>query len=63
MGVTTLQVNLNSQRMIDLYMIKKQRGYPIKETSQGYISDDAFARILLLERIDELIPKKSTNEN
>jgi hypothetical protein len=47
MGVTTLQVNLNSQRMIDLHMIKKQRGYND--------SDDMFARVLLLEKIDELL--------
>ena len=58
MGVTTLQVNLNSQRMIDLHMIKKQRGYPVKEGSSGYISDDMFARVLLLEKIDELLKAK-----
>ena len=59
MGVTTLQVNLNSQRMIDLHMLKKQRGYPVKEGSQGYISDDMFARILLLEKIDEQLKSKA----
>jgi len=47
MGVTTLQVNLNSQRMIDLHMIKKQR--------KSDVSDDMFARVLLLEKMDELL--------
>jgi hypothetical protein len=48
MGVTTLQVNLNSQRMIDLHEIKKQR-------NSLTMSDDMFARVLLLEKIDELL--------
>jgi len=58
MGVTTLQVNLNSQRMIDLHMIKKQRKVPDKPEAAGYLSDDMFARILLLERLDELLKPK-----
>ena len=58
MGVTTLQVNLNSQRMIDLHMIKKQRKIPIGEGEPGYISDDMLARVLLLEKIDELLKHK-----
>jgi hypothetical protein len=57
MGVTTLQVNLNSQRMVDLHMIKKQRKIPDKPDSPGYISDDMLARVLLLEKIDELLKK------
>jgi hypothetical protein len=59
MGVTTLQVNLNSQRMIDLHMIKKLRKIPDKSDASGYMSDDMLARILLLERIDELLKVKA----
>lgn len=55
MGVTTLQVNLNSQRMIDLHLVKKKRGIPDKQDAAGYLSDDMFARILLLERLEELM--------
>lgn len=55
MGVTTLQINLNSQRMIDLHLIKKQRKIPVKPDAPGYLSDDMFCRILLLERLDELL--------
>lgn len=58
MGVTTLQVNLNSQRMVDLHMIKKQRKIPDKPDASGYISDDMLARVLLLEKIDELLKTK-----
>lgn len=54
MGVTTLQVNLNSQRMIELHIEKKKRGIPEKTDAPKYLSDDMFARILLLERLDEL---------
>jgi hypothetical protein len=64
MGVTTLQVNLNSQRMIDLHLEKVKRGIPEKPDSSGYLSDDMFARILLFERLDELMktkPEKSKN--
>ena len=58
MGVTTLQVNLNSQRMVDLHMIRKQRKIPDKQDASGYISDDMLARVLLLEKIDELLKTK-----
>jgi hypothetical protein len=57
MGVTTLQVNLNSQRMIDLHLLKMKRGYPTDDKASGYISDDMFARVLLLEKIGEEIKK------
>jgi hypothetical protein len=58
MGVTTLQVNLNSQRMIDLGRIKKHRKIPIDSSAPGFMSDDMFARILLLEKIDEQLKLK-----
>jgi hypothetical protein len=50
MGTTTLQVNLNPSDVEDLRKIKTARGVPNKG-SPGGISDDSFARDLLLEKV------------
>lgn len=57
MGTTTLQVNFNDQRMIDLKKIKKHRRVPDEKGEPGYLSDDTFARTILLEKIDEELKK------
>lgn len=57
MGVTTLQVNLNTERMLDLSQIKKARKIPANKGDPGFLSDDAFAKVLLMERIDEQLKK------
>jgi hypothetical protein len=59
MGYTTLQINLNSQRMVDLAQIKKQRKIPSDPKSPGFLSDDLLAKALLMERIDELLKVKA----
>lgn len=53
MGITTLQINQNDQRMIDLKLLKKARKIPDEKGKPGYLSDDTFARMILNEAIDE----------
>ena len=55
MGTTTLQINFNSQRMIDLGKIMKQRGISSDKSVPGYLSPDSFARVLLLEYMDRIL--------
>lgn len=57
MGVTTLQVNCNSERMIDLAKLKKLRKASSIKGQPGYLSDDSFAAKLLFEKIDEEMKK------
>jgi len=57
MGVTTLQVNLNTERMLELSQIKKARKIPLNKGAAGFLSDDAFAKVLLMERMDEQLKK------
>ena len=54
MGVTTLQINLSSDQMESLRKIRADRKIPSDKTVVGYKSDDSLARILCLERMDEL---------
>lgn len=53
MGTMKLQVSMNTQNMVDLGLIKKARNVPSNPKSPGYVSDDVFARGLLLEKIAE----------
>jgi len=59
MGVTTLQVNLNTDKMIDLSDVKKQYGFSSSKGEPKYLSDDQFAGMLLKEKIAEQLIKGS----
>jgi hypothetical protein len=59
MGVTTLQVNLNTEKMIDFSTVKEQYGYASAKGNSHYLSDDQFAGLLLKEKIAEQLLKGS----
>jgi hypothetical protein len=54
MGVTTLQINLKSEQMEALRKIRADRKIPSDKNVVGYKSDDSLARMLCVERMDEL---------
>jgi len=65
MGTMKLQVSMNTQNMVDLGLVKKARKVPSDQKLPGYVSDDVFARGLLLEKIREELMKgkKAPREN
>jgi len=59
MGITTLQINFSTERLINLYEVKKQYGYSSVKGEPKYLSDDQFAGLLLKEKIAEQLLKGS----
>jgi hypothetical protein len=57
MATTTLQIGFGNEKMVLLAQLKKADGVPSDPDKAGYLSDDMYAKKLLIEKMDEKLLK------